>query len=120
MHHHHFTKIYDLTHNHFTFYNWKTLWSLLAYPRHYCIFCIGRWVHPQEKTEEDRYMRAQEEAWKEKLRALRAVDEQNRVASHHAEVVDPVKKDIEKLLATTGDKVSDAGLEALAKFRLDL
>jgi hypothetical protein len=65
-------------------------------------------------------MKQQEDAWKEKLRALRAVDESNRIAAHHAEVVDPVKKDIAKLLAATGDKVSDAGLEALAKFRLDL
>jgi hypothetical protein len=74
----------------------------------------------QEKFEEDRYMKQQEETWKAKLRALREQEEKDRQASHQAEVVDPVKKDIETLLAKTGDKVSDAGLEALAKFRLDL
>jgi sulfur relay (sulfurtransferase) DsrC/TusE family protein len=74
----------------------------------------------QEKAEEDRYMKQQEDAWKEKLRALKAQEEASRDAARHAEVVDPVKKDIEELLAQTGDKVSDAGLEALAKFRLDL
>eukprot|EP00539_Tryblionella_compressa_P005559 CAMPEP_0178757830 /NCGR_PEP_ID=MMETSP0744-20121128/14031_1 /TAXON_ID=913974 /ORGANISM="Nitzschia punctata, Strain CCMP561" /LENGTH=83 /DNA_ID=CAMNT_0020412093 /DNA_START=126 /DNA_END=377 /DNA_ORIENTATION=- len=74
----------------------------------------------REKAEEDRYMKQQEQAWKDKLRALKEQEEAARDASHHAEVVDPVKKDIEKLLAETGDKVSDAGLEALAKFRLDL
>ena len=65
-------------------------------------------------------MKQQEEAWKEKLRALKAQEEASRDASHHAEVVSPVKEDIKKLLAETGDEVSDAGLEALAKFRLDL
>jgi hypothetical protein len=65
-------------------------------------------------------MKAQEEAWKEKLRTLKAQEAADRDAAHHADVVDPVKADIAKLLAETGDKVSDAGLEALAKFRLDL
>jgi hypothetical protein len=65
-------------------------------------------------------MKQQEDAWKEKLRALKSQEEKSRDVAHHADVVDPVKKDIEKLLAATGDKVSDAGLEALAKFRLDL
>lgn len=65
-------------------------------------------------------MREQEQAWREKLRALKAVEEAKRDAAHHAEVIDPVKKHIAEMLAKTGDKVSDAGLEALAKFRLDL
>lgn len=65
-------------------------------------------------------MKRQEEAWKEKLLALRAQEESDRVAAHQAEVVDPVKEDIKRMLAETGDKISDAGLDALAKFRLDL
>ena len=65
-------------------------------------------------------MKQQEDAWKEKLRALKAKEVADREVAHQAEVVDPVKKDIEALLAQTGDKVSDEGLEALAKFRLDL
>jgi len=74
----------------------------------------------REKFEEDRYMKQQEDEWKEKLRALKEKEAIDRDVAHHAEVVDPVKKDIEALLAQTGDKISDEGLEALAKFRLDL
>lgn len=65
-------------------------------------------------------MRAQEEAWKEKLRKLRAQEEVDREVSMHKEVVDPVKADIANMLARSGDKVSDEGLEILAKWKLDL
>ena len=81
---------------------------------------VHRLRKQQEKFEEDRYMKQQEDAWKAKLRALKEQEAKDRQAEHQAEVVDPVKKDIEALLAQTGDKVSDEGLEALAKFRLDL
>ena len=74
----------------------------------------------QGKVEEDRYLKQQEEKWLEKLRALKAVEEEDRRAKHHAEVVDPVKVDIAAILSQTGDKISDDGLENLAKFRLDL
>mmetsp|Transcript_48809 Transcript_48809/g.118122 ORF Transcript_48809/g.118122 Transcript_48809/m.118122 type:complete len:123 (+) Transcript_48809:160-528(+) len=74
----------------------------------------------REKFEEDRYMKQQENEWKEKLRALKEQEAKDRNVAHQLEVVDPVKKDIEALLAETGDKISDEGLEALAKFRLDL
>lgn len=70
--------------------------------------------------EEDRYMRAQEEAWKEKLRKLRAQEEAEREVAAHKEVVDPVKADIAEMLARSGDKISDEGLEILAKWKLDL
>lgn len=76
--------------------------------------------HSQEKVEEDRYMRAQEEAWKEKLRKLRAQAEAEKEVSLHNEVVEPVKADIAKMLSLSGDKVSDEALEALAKWKLDL
>eukprot|EP00529_Nitzschia_sp_RCC80_P042024 CAMPEP_0113498526 /NCGR_PEP_ID=MMETSP0014_2-20120614/31225_1 /TAXON_ID=2857 /ORGANISM="Nitzschia sp." /LENGTH=65 /DNA_ID=CAMNT_0000392567 /DNA_START=450 /DNA_END=647 /DNA_ORIENTATION=+ /assembly_acc=CAM_ASM_000159 len=65
-------------------------------------------------------MKQQENEWKEKLRALKEQEAKDRNVAHQLEVVDPVKKDIEALLAETGDKISDEGLEALAKFRLDL
>ena len=65
-------------------------------------------------------MRAQEEAWKEKLRKLRAQEEAEREVAAHKEVVDPVKADIAEMLARSGDKISDEGLEILAKWKLDL
>jgi len=42
------------------------------------------------------------------------------VKSQHDEVVEPVKKHLAEILAETGDEISDAGLENLAKFRLSL
>ena len=74
----------------------------------------------QEKVEEDRYMKQQEEAWKAKLRALKEQEAHEREVQHQTDVIEPVKADIVALLSKTGDTVSDAGLEALAKFRLDL
>ena len=65
-------------------------------------------------------MRAQEEAWKEKLRKLKAQEEAEREETMHKEVVDPVKADIAAMLARSGDKVSNEGLELLAKWKLDL
>ena len=65
-------------------------------------------------------MREQEEAWKEKLRALKEKEAHEREEAHYNEVVDPVVKDIENMLAATGDKVSAEGLQALAKWKLSL
>lgn len=84
------------------------------------MLAIGEQLNKKEKVEEDRYMRAQEEAWKEKLRKLKAQEEAEREEVMHNEVVDPVKADISKMLARSGDKISDAGLEILAKWKLDL
>jgi gas vesicle protein len=74
----------------------------------------------QEKVEEDRYMRAQEEAWKEKLRKLKAEEMHMREDALHAEVVKPVMEDVSKMLAKTGDSVSDEALENLTKWKLGL
>lgn len=74
----------------------------------------------KEKVEEDRYIRAQENAWKEKLQGLRAVEEHKREAAVHHDVVKPVMDDVSKMLAETGDSVSDAALENLTKWKLDL
>jgi len=65
-------------------------------------------------------MRAQEDAWKEKLRKLRAQEETQQEEALHNEVVAPVKDDVAKMLAATGDKISDEGLETLAKWKLGL
>ena len=74
----------------------------------------------QGKVEEDRYLKVQENQWLEKLRTLKAQEEKDRHQKHQDEVVGPVKKDLFDLLSKTGDRISDEGLENLAKFRLDL
>lgn len=65
-------------------------------------------------------MRAQEEAWKDKLRKLKAEEAHMREDALHAEVVKPVMEDVSKMLAETGDSVSDKALENLTKWKLDL
>ena len=65
-------------------------------------------------------MRAKEEEWKEKLRQLKAKEESEQVEALHREVVDPVKADIAAMLSQSRDKISDEGLETLAKWKLDL
>ena len=65
-------------------------------------------------------MRAQEEVWKEKLRQLKAKEVIEQAEVLHKEVVDPVKTDIAAMLSQSGDKISDEGLETLAKWKLDL
>ena len=65
-------------------------------------------------------MRAQTEAWKVKLRNLKAAEAHEREEQHFKDVVEPVMGDIEKMLAESGDKVSKEGLEALAKWKIDL
>ena len=74
----------------------------------------------KERVEEDRYMRKQEEAWKEKLRAIRQqehVDEEERI---HAEVIVPVMNEISNAILTDKDRISSAGLERLAKWKLNI
>ena len=71
-------------------------------------------------AEEDRYMRQQEEAWKEKLRQLTAQEASEQDQQIHDEVVSPVMADIEAMLKETGDSVSKEGLEKLAKWKIDL
>lgn len=65
-------------------------------------------------------MRAQETAWKEKLRALKEQEEHERVDTHYQDVMEPVMGDVAKMLERSGDKVSKEGLEVLAKWKLDL
>eukprot|EP00339_Tiarina_fusa_P007270 CAMPEP_0117029366 /NCGR_PEP_ID=MMETSP0472-20121206/21268_1 /TAXON_ID=693140 ORGANISM="Tiarina fusus, Strain LIS" /NCGR_SAMPLE_ID=MMETSP0472 /ASSEMBLY_ACC=CAM_ASM_000603 /LENGTH=84 /DNA_ID=CAMNT_0004737107 /DNA_START=162 /DNA_END=416 /DNA_ORIENTATION=- len=77
-------------------------------------------IKSREKVEEDRYMRAQTEAWKEKLRKLKEEEESERKVQQFQEVVQPVMDDIEKMLAKSGDKVGKEGLETLAKWKIDL
>mmetsp|Transcript_72687 Transcript_72687/g.119798 ORF Transcript_72687/g.119798 Transcript_72687/m.119798 type:complete len:109 (+) Transcript_72687:52-378(+) len=77
-------------------------------------------IKSKERVEEDRYMRAQEEAWKEKLRELKAMEEHEREEALHSAVVNPVMADVEAMLKTTGDSVSKDGLELLAKWKIDV
>eukprot|EP00980_Cylindrotheca_fusiformis_P017315 scaffold5371_cov139-Cylindrotheca_fusiformis.AAC.3 len=81
---------------------------------------IGDQIKYKERVEEDKYMRAQEEQWKKKLMKLKAEEEHKREEALHKEVVSPVMKDLSKMLAETGDSVSDEALEKLTKWKLDL
>jgi hypothetical protein len=74
----------------------------------------------QEKVEEDRYMRAQEDQWKEKLRVLKAQQADEHDKEVHDAVVNPVILHIEAMLKETNDKISPAALEKLAKWKIDL
>lgn len=65
-------------------------------------------------------MRAQEDEWREKLRKLKAEEAHMREDALHQEVVKPVMEDVSKILAETGDRVSDEALENLTKWKLDL
>jgi hypothetical protein len=65
-------------------------------------------------------MRAQDQVWKDKLRQLRAEEEVTKVQELHDQVVEPVKENIAQMLRSSGDSISDQGLEALAKWKLGL
>lgn len=69
------------------------------------------------KFEEERYQKQQQDKWVKHLRELRAQEGQIRRQEHHEQFVEPVKKAFADLLATTGDTISDEGLENLAKSR---
>lgn len=74
----------------------------------------------KERVEEDRYMRQQDEIWKKKLMQLKVEEEHLREEALHKEVLEPVMRDVAKMLEETGDRVSDAALENLSKWKLDL
>jgi hypothetical protein len=65
-------------------------------------------------------MRAQEQAWRDKLSMLKAQEEHEVEEALHRAVVEPVKADVAKMLGASGDKISDEGLEVLAKWKLNL
>lgn len=47
-------------------------------------------------------------------------EEHTREKTLHTEVVEPVMQDVAKILEETGDSVSDAALQNLSKWKLDL
>jgi hypothetical protein len=51
---------------------------------------------------------------------LRAEEEVTKVQELHDQVVEPVKENIAQMLRSSGDSISDQGLEALAKWKLGL
>jgi NAD/NADP transhydrogenase alpha subunit len=74
----------------------------------------------QEKVEEDRYMREQEKKFienkkKEMTEKMREED----VIIFQAAIA-PAMAAIQVMLKSTNDKVSNAGLEAIARWKLDL
>jgi hypothetical protein len=51
---------------------------------------------------------------------LKAQEEHEVEEALHRAVVEPVKADVAKMLGASGDKISDEGLEVLAKWKLNL
>lgn len=74
----------------------------------------------QEKVEEDRYMRSLEAKFLERKKAekLNAMKEEE--TAIFQETIAPAMAQAKVLLERTGDTISDAGLEALAKWKLDM
>jgi hypothetical protein len=72
----------------------------------------------QEKVEEDRYMREQEKKFFERKKAERAEKMHEQEEAIFQETIAPAMAEAEQVLKKTGDKVSDAGLEALARWKL--
>lgn len=70
----------------------------------------------QEKVEEDRYMRELEKAFFEKRKAELAANEHEQ----YKQKIAPAMAEVQEALKKSGDKISDAGLEALARWKLGL
>lgn len=75
---------------------------------------------PQEKVEEDRFMREQEKKFFEKKKKELEAKMHEQELAIFQETIAPSMAQAEVLLKKTGDKVSDAGLEALARWKLDM
>ncbi|EEC49950.1 predicted protein [Phaeodactylum tricornutum CCAP 1055/1] len=83
-------------------------------------FGIGDTFGKKEKVEEDRFMREQEKKFFEQKKA--EMDEKmhaTELAAFEASVA-PAMAEAENALSKTGDKISVAGLEAIAKWKLGL
>lgn len=70
----------------------------------------------QEKVEEDLFMKKQEKAFFEQKRA--EVLESERKAFQ--ETIDPTMAEVNRILKSTNDSVSQDGLEALARWKTGL
>eukprot|EP00526_Cylindrotheca_closterium_P000768 CAMPEP_0113636110 /NCGR_PEP_ID=MMETSP0017_2-20120614/18844_1 /TAXON_ID=2856 /ORGANISM="Cylindrotheca closterium" /LENGTH=93 /DNA_ID=CAMNT_0000546961 /DNA_START=301 /DNA_END=582 /DNA_ORIENTATION=+ /assembly_acc=CAM_ASM_000147 len=85
---------------------------------------IGENLKAKERFEETRFMKKQDAMNLDKMKQMKELkieeEEHMRGEALHREVVEPVMKDAAKILEETGDSVSDAALENLSKWKLDL
>lgn len=65
-------------------------------------------------------MREQEKKFFERKKAEMAEKMHEQEASIFQEVIAPAMAEAENVLSKTGDSVSDAGLEAIARWKLDM
>ena len=77
-------------------------------------------LNVQEKVEEDRYMREQEKQFIEAKKKSMAEKMHAQEEAKFAEAIAPAMVEAEQLLKKSKDKVSNEGLEALARWKLDL
>lgn len=86
----------------------------------YIIIILFYKIKLQKKVEEDRFIRENEKKFFEnKKKELEAKLHEEELAVFQ-ETIAPAMADAEHLLEKTGDKVSENGLEALARWKLDM
>ena len=71
----------------------------------------------QEKVEEERFVKEQEKKFFEKKRSEAAAVLKAEELKHFEDVIAPAMAKLEAELKKTGDKVSDDGLEAIARWK---
>jgi hypothetical protein len=71
-------------------------------------------------VEEDRYIREQEKEFFRKKKAILADKMAAQEEALFQEAIAPAMVEAQEALKKSGDKVSDAGLEALARWKLEL
>ena len=74
----------------------------------------------QEKVEEDRYIREQENAFFEKKIAENSAKMALKDQEEFQKQIAPVMVEVQELLKKTKDTVSSHGLEAIARWKLNL
>lgn len=83
------------------------------------------YTHPvadfQEKVEEDRFMREQEKQYIARKKQEMASAMKENEEAVFAETIAPTMAEVSLILENSGDKqISDAGLEAIARWKLDM
>lgn len=74
----------------------------------------------KEKVEEDRYMREQEKAFFEKKKAEHNAEMALKDQEIYQKQIAPAMVEVQELLKKTKDTVSSHGLEAIARWKLNL
>ncbi|CAJ1965855.1 unnamed protein product [Cylindrotheca closterium] len=85
---------------------------------------IGENLKSKERYEESRFMKKQDEMNLDKMKQMKQLkieeEQMLREEALHKEVIEPRMHDAAKILEETGERVSDAALKNLSKWKLDL